>query len=162
MTQRRATWVSRCPPLCDVSGLVARDAFGADWMPADLTGHGHRQASSSVTATQFWIMSHQAQLSPAASHAHAVLDPAGTPLSGPAEPISYSPGGQDECRIAPTLQIRSARASCPPPQDSGQAQVPEVGPMRRWSRSRLSLAGRPNSRREESDPRTPRALGAPH
>ena len=44
--------MSRCPPLCDVSGLVARDAFGADWMPADLTGHGHRQASSSVTATQ--------------------------------------------------------------------------------------------------------------
>jgi hypothetical protein len=73
----------------------------------------------------FWIMSHQVQLSPAASHRPtAVLDPAGHAAKPPARrrqcPYSLRP---DMRRIVSHLEIRSARPSfTPPPKIPGPAR----------------------------------------
>src|SRR5258708_31764799 len=106
-------------------------------------------------------MSHQVQLSPAASHCRtAVLDPAGTPLSHrPAAADGRTPR-PDMRRILSHLgnpictAIVYTRQRFPGDPGTGKA-----GPVRAvLPRS----AGRPESREDGSGARTPRATGPPH
>jgi hypothetical protein len=108
---------------------------------------------------RFWIMSHQVQLSPAASHRPtAVLDPAGHATEPPAcrSRCPYFPG-QTCAGYCPTLEIRSERPSFTPRQRfPGDPGTGAAGPVR----AVLPLsAGRPDSR-EEGSARTPRATCA--
>ena len=121
-------------------------------------------------------MSHQGQLSPAASHRPtAVLDPAGHAAEPPAcrSRCPYSPGRTGHVPDTfPPLEIRSAQASfTPPPKIPGQAREPAArtnppGPATiprsvRWQ-THFPRRGKRLSNEEGSDPRTPRAPGVPH
>jgi len=107
-------------------------------------------------------MSHQVQLSPAASHClTAVMDPTGHAAEPPAcrSRWPYSPG-RTCARDCPTLKIRSARPSfTPPPKIPGRARDQydgRTGPLGPATVRPLSAA-RPDSREEGSGARTPRA-----
>jgi hypothetical protein len=111
-------------------------------------------------------MSHQVQLSPAASHCPiAVLDPAGHAARPPTcrsrcpplPPAAHAPDS------VPPWKIRSARPSFTPRPKIGRArdQYGRTGPRGPATVPPLS-AGRPDSREEGSGARTPRATGAPH
>jgi hypothetical protein len=106
-------------------------------------------------------MSHQVQLSPAASHRPtAVLDPAGHAAEPPAcrSRCPYFPG-RACAGYCPTLEIRSARPSfTPPPRFPADPGTGTAGPVRAVP---PRSAGRPDSREEGSGARTPRATGAP-
>ncbi len=107
-------------------------------------------------------MSHQVQLSLAASHCPtAVLDPAGHAAEPPAcrSRCPSSPGpGMRRILSHPGNPIRTA-ISHNPAKDSPASP----GPVRRTVRAVLPLsAGRPDSRDEGSGARTPRATGVPH
>src|ERR1039457_2485544 len=106
---------------------------------------------------RFWIMSHQVQLSPAASHCPtAVLDPAGHAAEPPAcrSRCPYSPAGHAPDTVPPG--IRSARPSfTPPPKIPGRARD-------RHGRTGPRGPARPDSREEGSGARTLRPTDAPH
>src|ERR1700730_17581625 len=111
-------------------------------------------------------MSHQVQLSPAASHCPtAVLDPARHAAEPPAcrSRCPYSPS-QTCAGYCPPLEIRSARPSfTSPPKMPGRARDrhARTGPRGPATVPPLS-ADRPDPWEERSGARTPRATGAPH
>jgi hypothetical protein len=112
-------------------------------------------------------MSHQVQLSPAASHCPtALLDPAGhaAEATGLPQPIAVL-SGRTCAGYCHTLEIRSGRPSfTPPPKIPGRARdrygsrTGPRGPATIPPRS----AGRPDSCDEGSGARTPRVTGGPH
>src|ERR1017187_6769177 len=112
-------------------------------------------------------MSHQVQLSPAASHCPtALLDPAGhaAEATGLPQPMPANPPGRTCAGYCHILEIRSARPSfTPPPKIPGRArdQYGRTGPRGPATIPPRS-AGRPDSREEGSGARTPRVTGAPH
>jgi hypothetical protein len=113
---------------------------------------------------RFWIMPHQSQLhltAPLPSRARP-----GTPLSRQpaAAGVRTPPAGQDTCWIPPTLEVRSVRASCPPPPKiPGQARRPAGTTNLRGPATIPPLsAGRPDPREEGRGAWTPWAPGPPH
>ena len=107
-------------------------------------------------------MSHQVQLSPAASHCPtAVLDPAGHATDPPAcrSRCPYSPGRTCADTVPPWKSDLHGHLSHPRQRFPGEPGTGTAGPGRAGP---PRSAGRPDSREEGSGARTPRATGAPH